>query len=723
MAAAEGVANDEAALHFEDRPDLLHPTAKLLARGRLQPVRMGRLHPLARCFPGKCIALLAPDQHLVTMSLHHVIEICASTCAMPEVVPARWKAGRVALTPAAMQERLTYTFTQAGMLARPRTLAQWRQETEARLAKVADHLVVDDSCFFDLEDMYFSRQCPELEDWPLASLNGGSRLMHSCGELIGYTGPIWFEADRDREEHAATIVAFLYDTLLETVLHSEPAVRRMPWVVRMRKLGEVFVRSRMPEEFQRDLVTQADLYDDISARIVLWEAPSTQAVAKLVATRMTEVMSHSKFKLLKSFAGDQTPLNAHLHAELQRLTGVAQYRALGKTSEAARKVTPLASVVQLEQLTCFLERMNAVWSTARSRELSLHDRVTMLLEEEELSFKAEAYGKSTGALPSKSNAGDVLGAESIPTSFPQDMHDFLMAELNSKVFRELEEQLIACRDGLGVPNLSQEQEKVRQTTGLPSFYMPLKLIMGSECALMKKFVLGRKLRPIATRPIFTYLDALRDEWEGFASLRMIWNEVTEVTTDMLGFKAKDKLLNLLRVGKFAELNVFDGIYSVFMKAVKHKKRPDELRRSELTISERTRSKYQFYMDRALSTVGFRSVETSGGVPDSHSSIMDAVGDFLEEGEALEGSSERMVHEHALSILDQAELAAQKRFMTFLTSTSPSFPFPAPFLAKDSLAKHLLNQRLTQMDTLIKMRGFNPTLFDGQKEKPASSPGM
>jgi hypothetical protein len=85
--AALNQPDDEMELHFEDRPDIPHPTAQLLSRGNQQPVRMGRRHPLARCFPESCSPMAAPDLHLVTMPLHRVIEICASVCAAPNVIP------------------------------------------------------------------------------------------------------------------------------------------------------------------------------------------------------------------------------------------------------------------------------------------------------------------------------------------------------------------------------------------------------------------------------------------------------------------------------------------------------------------------------------------------------------------------------------------------------------------------------------------------------------
>jgi hypothetical protein len=77
------------------------------------------------------------------------------------------------------------------MLPRPRTLRQWRQEVEEKCAQLYDQLIVDDACLMELDLMHGARTCRELEDWPIASLVGGSRLMHTYGELIGYTGPIW----------------------------------------------------------------------------------------------------------------------------------------------------------------------------------------------------------------------------------------------------------------------------------------------------------------------------------------------------------------------------------------------------------------------------------------------------------------------------------------------------------------------------------------------------
>jgi hypothetical protein len=708
MEAAPDIDSENAPLHFKREHALQHPVAVLLSRGKNQLVRMGKVHPLSRCFPELCTALPAPDDHLLTMPLHTVTEICASVCAKPLHADPDWTLGKKALLPSFLQKNLTFAFTVGGVLPRPRSLSEWRQETEEKLSPLADLLKVDDSSFFDLEDSFGRRWSRDLVDWPIMRVGAGSKLMHAYGELIGYTGPVWRNEDRSDRLHPAIIIGFLYDTLLEAATQAEPSIDRMPWVVRIGKLSEVFERSRIPVELQRTLSSQADLYDDISARVVLWEGKSPESTAKLVAMRMPEVLKQSKFVLIKDFCGIDVT-GVQMHSELQRLTGVAAYRAAGKA--ATRQVSPLHSVVQLEQLVIFLRRLKAIWSTVTCLAMSLHDRVTALLEEEELSFRAEAVGhvSSASAVEAQKGAAAPLVG---PAAFAHDMHDLLMVELNGHAFRKLEEQLLACRDGLQIPSLTPSEEQVRLAVGLPSFYFPLKLVMGSNCILLKKFVLGSRLRPLAARPVFAYLDTLREDWEGFASLRLIWNESTLITTEMLSFKAAHKLLSQLRAGELDRMDIFRDVYDLHMSHVKNRKTPEGLNRSRIMSHDRSRTKYQLYMDRALSTIGFTSVETNGGVTDSHSSILDALNDFLEEGEALEGSNAAMLRRHAMDILDSAETAAQARIKAFLLSTSPSYAFPAPFMSKDALAKHLLRQRQKQMTALVALRGFNPDLFDG-----------
>ena len=722
MDAAPDLSSDTAPLHFKDEAAYPHPIAALLPRGPSQLVRMGKVHPLSRCFPELCEALPAPDDHLLVMKLHHAIEICASVCAKPNRAADDWTLGRKALHPSALQKNLHFAFTVGGILPRPCSLADWRQETEEKLSPLAEHLQVSSDSFFDLEPRVCQHWSRELIDWPIMRVGAGSELMHAYGELIGYTGPVWLNDDRSAGRHPEVIMAFLYDTLLDAATQSEPAVARMPFPVRIGKLSEVFERSRIPAELQRALSSRADLYDDISARVVLWEGKSPLATAKLVAMRMPEVLQHTKFEQIKDFCGAEMP-GVQLHSELQRLTGVAAYRAAGKT--ATRGVSPLHSVVQLEQLVIFLRRLRAIWNTATCKVMSLHDRVTVLLEEEELSFRAESYGRSAGAVTGEVQKGAAAPLTG-PVSFAHDMHDLLMSELNSHAFRKLEEQLIACRDDLQIPGLTDLQEQVRLTVGLPSYYFPLKLVMGSDCTLLKKFVLGSRLRPLAARPVFAYLDTLREEWEGFASLRLIWNELTPVFTEMLSFQATPRLLGDLRAGALDKLDIFRDVYDIHMSHVKNRRSAEGLSRSRVMSDEKSLSKYQLYMDRALSTIGFTSVETNGAVTDSHSSVLDALSDFLEEGEALDGSNAAMLRKHAMAVLDSAEAAAQSRFKAFLVSTSPSYGFPTPFMSKDALAKHLLRQRQGQMSTLVALRGFNPDLFDGEEAKargaPAGPPG-
>jgi hypothetical protein len=172
--------------------------------------------------------------------------------------------------------------------------------------------------------------------------------------------------------------------------------------------------------------------------------------------------------------------------------------------------------------------------------------------------------------------------------------------------------------------------------------------------------------------------------------------------------------------------MFTDVYDIHMSHVKNRRTAEGLSRSRVMSHDKSLSKYQLYMDRALSTIGFTSVETNGAVTDSHSSVLDALSDFLEEGEALEGSNAAMLRKHAMAVLDSAETAAQSRFKAFLVSTSPSYGFPTPFMSKDALAKHLLRQKQGQMNALVALRGFNPDLFDREEIQargaPAGTPG-
>ena len=136
-------------------------------------------------------------------------------------------------------------------------------------------------------------------------------------------------------------------------------------------------------------------------------------------------------------------------------------------------------------------------------------------------------------------------------------------------------------------------------------------------------------------------------------------------------------------------------------------------RNDLANPDSTvKNTYSKYMDRILSAVGFKCAATSrDGKKDSHMAVLTAISDFCEQSDPLNGPRKKIMHDHAMSILTSAELEAQVRFMSFLSSKNPAAPFPAPYLADESPTKALLAKKFTQLRSILDLQGFDDSILN------------
>ena len=161
------------------------------------------------------------------------------------------------------------------------------------------------------------------------------------------------------------------------------------------------------------------------------------------------------------------------------------------------------------------------------------------------------------------------------------------------------------------------------------------------------------------------------------------------------------------------MNVMVDIYQQERVEVRYSKVLSKHNRADLTNPDSTvKNTYAKYMDRILSAVGFKCAATStDGKEDSHMAVMTAISDFCEQADPLNGSRKKIMHGHAMSMLTSAELEAQDRFVSFLTSKNPAAPFPGPYLAEGSPTKTLLAKKFTQLRSILDLQGFDDSILN------------
>ena len=285
------------------------------------------------------------------------------------------------------------------------------------------------------------------------------------------------------------------------------------------------------------------------------------------------------------------------------------------------------------------------------------------------------------------------------------MSQLLMSQLRTTNFRQLEDQLTRISNHLPPLGLSAHHQQMATIPGISHYYLPLSLIFSSSGAeIVKRFVLTASMRVIS-RDIFKYIDDLRSHWPAYANLRCIWDEKSELIPEMLVFKSTGESLHNARKGKIACLDVMVDIHQQERMEVRYSKVVTKYDRNDLTNPDSTvKNTYAKYMDRILSAVGFKCAATStDGKDNSHMAVMTAISDFCEQSDPLNGSRKKIMHDHAMSILTSAELEAQVRFVSFLTSKNPAASFPAPYLAEGSPTKTLLAKKFTQLRSILDLQ--------------------
>jgi hypothetical protein len=692
-------------LHFEDTshlPENATPMDHVCHRGSLQPVRLGRNHPLITMFPDVFTPMQAPNEDLFSAPLHDVVTICASVCARPDRVPGSWIIGSKALEPAAMESRLKLALDQCGIPVKPYSLASWREQTEASLRGRSGLFTLTNDCFFDVE----ASQVPDvrLDRWPIGSSSTQSPLLHVYGDISNYLGPVTFGDDRGRESDASIILEFLMETMMEAIQLQDKTIRRLPMGVLYDRLYRVLEQSTFPCALALRVSTQTEIYEDITDRMIFWIGGETSSMSRLFETRFKSWLCHSCACIMLEFIGSAMSemSSGEIFQEVGRLMQLA------RSKEKANGARGIFSVSDLKCITDFLSlpSCKSVWSYPPILRKSLELRVTHVLAE--ANQEAASLTRNVSR-PAETAAQMELGT---PDSFTSEMTPVLLDEFRKPEFKKLEAQLLAFSRGLPVPDLTDHQKTIAAIVGVPTYYLPLRVIFSATGAsIAQRFTLCPTMR-VLPKSVFHYIDELRGHWTSFATLRCIWDEASPLKPEMLIFQAGGDTLKNVRRGKFGAVNVLEDIYAKARIEIYYALSPFLYSRQMLTNSDSSvKDKYMEYMDRLLSTVGYPSTGHSlVGVSDSHMAIMQGICDFIEKADPLAGSRRDNMRAHAMNVLDMAESEAEANFVRFLASKNPAFPFPLPFVPLDSPAKHLLAKRSGQLDNILEFQGFDDSIL-------------
>jgi hypothetical protein len=691
--------------HLDAYPLLPH----LLYRGRFQMVLTVEAHPLVTMFSKFFRQLPGHPDEVVGIPLNLLIVALANVCARPIADQPAFglTLGRDMLLPDAMELRLRIAIEQCGLPVVPYTPASFRAACDLYLSPRASLLAVDRDCFFTPQWPEFPTN--DISNFPLFSDETRSGLLITLSEIQECVGPVCLEDDNDRDSSAASLLAYMIDTFVDAAAVSDHSIKRMPDGILFSRIHRMLEESRWPKDLARPIDGLNDAYVDISDRIVLWQGTDLRSVSRILESRVDTWLKSESAAVVVEFLGSAVSQNtAHeIAAELAKLLPLASL-TLTRRRELDSDRANFYSFEDFPNLCKYLSsaQVKAVWTYPTNQALPLRDKVAAILSEhKETEASQAANNDSTQVVP--------LTKGAFPTNFGSDMSQLLMTQLRTTEYRQLEDQLTRISNHLPPLGLSAHHQRMSTIHDIPLYYLPLSLIFSSNGAeIVKRFVLTPSMRVIS-RDIFRYIDELRSHWPAYANLRCIWDERSELKPEMLVFKSSGESINNARKGRIAGMNVMVDIYERERIEVRYSKVQSKHNRADLTNPDSTvKNTYAKYMDRILSAVGFKCAATSAdGKEDSHMAVMTAISDFCEQADPLNGARKKIMRDHAMSMLTSAELEAQDRFISFLTSKNPAAPFPGPYLAEGSPTKTLLAKKFTQLRSILDLQGFDDSILN------------
>ena len=112
----------------------------------------------------------------------------------------------------------------------------------------------------------------------------------------------------------------------------------------------------------------------------------------------------------------------------------------------------------------------------------------------------------------------------------------LLASLNDSSFTWVGDRLAAHQKGLPPPpyadtKANEKDLAIGQQKNLPLWYRPIRDVMHGDSAIAKRVILGAVKS--LSREISIFMNDLKKYFSAFFRLRLVWNEVSALTTRML----------------------------------------------------------------------------------------------------------------------------------------------------------------------------------------------
>jgi hypothetical protein len=717
----EGLAADE--LHFETDEASATALDALKARPPDQPVFCGKDSLFAKLFPSRL--MVAPpdrDPDLRMTNLHLVTGVLASCCART-ADPCAHTIGSAHAKLAAMVERMLTAVNKLHVRVKPYTAPEWRRECEAKLRSHANELELSNDDF-EASDAAMLPMAPQhdpalqvtwtFQMFRICSHATSSPLLHNYGEMVDYVGPHYHGADQigmQDDGKAGYKLDYVFTALVEAALVVQPRLPTQP-ARREMAVQQVLERSRWPEIIEPCSGLPAS-YLEVHDRATLY----INSVKRMPGDDMVELLLQCFPRTLASKAG------RHIKSFLGLVQGESadeqcflELRRLMPCVEEAGVGADLNSPRQLEILNVFLGRLENVWSSEdfkKGRGSGINGLVAALMAKVKVHNQISAMSSILAGQPVSPDTGAHPGL-----ALNSQLTQLMLTAVTSDRFIRLEDRLLAHEHGTPLPSFGNEITEnmdvwFSSLSALPWWYSPIRDITMSGCAIALKYLL--KAPSVKSLPCKSclYIARLRHHFTDFFNLRVIWDERASITTEMLSFKPHHEPSRFFRTGSFTQSTILVSIVAQERKQVKKAKGVDfsKYRHEEILVDSRKLEQYKKVYDRALSAVGYPSVERAGSTPNSHGAVVDLVDGLLELGEGLSDSQQLKMRAAALKFLLMAEKEAELMFKSFLLSEDPTAELPLPYLSVCSLALLYAQKKRAKVTKHIQDKAFSSSSED------------
>jgi hypothetical protein len=517
-------------------------------------------------------------------------------------------------------------------------------------------------------------------------LGAPSPLLRGLAMLIGLLGPYMQSYLRRDGGDALEIYNFLFQRLCleDPLLASLPtsmASERVLQSVEDLNLPEFL--DNVPEVYWNRANVCQEVLDMLAER-----GSDSAAKTRTYRARMLRVLKSPRFSDIREFCHMEKAATV-IHDQLSRLMPV-----IVPTSFSV-KALELNSENTLVLLDKFLVRMRGVRSQL-PLSLALCDAVTELLTEHDLCCTLLKDYPSQGA----------------SSAFGGPSQSELMIELTSQAYRDLERELDQIRvisQGPMAGVLAQPLQTESDSVYFRVFARVMRHPVSSPVAA--KFMLHH-IERLQLRSQFLWLDTVRSQFVDWATLKIAWDGVSPITPLLLAFKLDPLVVEALRTGRFAKIDVLKQIFTPLRTCVL-------LARDGLVFEDNMifddaflRSQHKLFADRMYAVIGYASAARVV-VLDSYAAVVDTFTQFVEMGHVL-GGDRRVAHKaYALEFLHGAVAEASEVFVRWTASKQPGFPCPVTFLPRDSKSKQMLMLRMGELRAMMEILSYAPELLGPQ----------